>query len=161
MTQDQLAEALNYDPATGLFSWKRNGGHCRVGEVAGYIEKRGYRQIGIMGKLYRAHRLAWFYAYGEWPKFQIDHIDGDKANNALANLRDVKPRQNSENCRKAPKSNKSCGLLGVTFHKAANKWMAQIRTEGKHKSLGLFLDPLEAHQAYLTAKRELHKGCTI
>jgi hypothetical protein len=162
MTHDDLIGSLDYNAATGVFCWKKSiGTRNRVGDVAGYVEKRGYIQIKVGGKLHRAHRLAWFYVHGKWPEFQIDHIDGDKTNNAIANLRDVEPMRNSENVRKARISNKTSGLLGVTFHKPAKKWLAQIGAKGKHKYLGLFLDPLEAHQAYLTAKRELHEGCTI
>lgn len=90
----------------------------------------------------------------------IDHINGDGLNNRRANLRSVSNAVNAQNQRK-PKSNNKNGFLGVSWHKQSGKWEAKIGTDGKRKYLGLFDDPSIAHEAYLTAKRNLHEGCTI
>ena len=98
--------------------------------------------------------------YGTWPENQIDHINGVRHDNRIDNLRDVLQSTNAQNQRKPSATNK-CGFLGVNFHKCSNRWIAQIHVQGKKKHLGLFDTPKEAHEAYVTAKRELHEGCTI
>jgi hypothetical protein len=90
----------------------------------------------------------------------VDHIDGNPSNNAWANLRLVDKHVNLQNQRK-PHSNNMVGLLGVSVYKPNGKFKAQIMVDGRVRSLGYFLCPHEAHDAYLKAKRALHKGCTI
>ncbi len=97
---------------------------------------------------------------GEWPQGHIDHLDGDSLNHAWSNLRDVSNRLNGENRKKANSNNKSSGLLGVSRVKDG-RYAALIRVDGRLQRLGVFVDPQQAHQAYLTAKRQLHAGCTI
>lgn len=104
LTQEMLKELLHYDPETGVFTWAAHPplGHS-VGDVAGKASTRGYVHICFSKKLrmtrsiYSAHRLAWLYVYGAWPLQDIDHIDQNKSNNALANLRDVSRSQNCRN----------------------------------------------------------------
>lgn len=160
LTIEQLKNALNYDANTGVFIWKtRPSKAVKVGDVAGCVEKRiGYVTIGIAKRIYKAHRLAWLYAYGEWPKGLIDHINGDKADNRIANLRDVFADGNSQNIRKPNRRNKS-GFMGVIFFQ--KKWRASITVSGKTKWLGDYATPEEAHQVYLVAKRKYHGACTI
>lgn len=86
LTVERLRELLDYDPETGVFRWKEPRRKCRVGEVAGSLRKDGYVKIQVDGRFYQAHRLAWLCVYGVWPS-AIDHIDGNRANNAIANLR--------------------------------------------------------------------------
>lgn len=106
-----------------------------------------------------AHRLAWLYVYGEWPNGDIDHIDGDRLNNRIANLRDVSRRVNLENQRRPKACNKS-GFLGVkTFRD--QRFQARIQVRGVQLHLGTFDTPHEAHAAYVAAKRNLHQGCTL
>lgn len=160
LTAERLREVLAYDPETGIFRWKvsRPNG-VKPGNIAGTSHKDGYRYIKVLGSNWKAHRLAWLYVYGEWPKDVIDHINGESSDNRIANLRDVDRVVNAQNQRRAHKSNKSTGLIG-----AAKNWgqfRAGIRIGGKMKHLGNFKTPEEAHQAYLTAKRELHQGCAI
>ena len=160
LTIEQLKNALNYDANTGVFIWKtRPSKAVKVGDVAGCVEKRiGYVTIGIAKRIYKAHRLAWLYAYGEWPKGLIDHINGNKADNRIANLRDVFADGNSQNIRKPNRRNKS-GFMGVIFFQ--KKWRASITVSGKTKWLGDYATPEEAHQVYLVAKRKYHGACTI
>ena len=160
LTVEQLKHALDYDADTGVFIWRtRPGKAVKAGDVAGCVEKRiGYVTIGIAGRIYKAHRLAWLYAYGEWPKGLIDHINGNKADNRIANLRDVFADGNSQNVRKPNRRNKS-GFMGVIWYQ--NKWRASMSVNGKSKWLGDYSTPEEAHQVYLAAKRKYHAACTI
>lgn len=121
----------------------------------------GYVVIMIDGKSYQAHRLAWLYIYEKWPDNMIDHLNTIRDDNRITNLRDVEHNINIQNQRRAQKNNKSAGLLGVTFNKLAQKYVAQIKLNGKNKYLGLFDNAEDAHEAYLEAKRQYHAGCTI
>lgn len=115
MNADRLRQLLDYDPAIGHFTWKINGkgGGQVAGKRAGSIDKQaGYEQVGIDGKLYRSHRLAWLYVHGEWPSGQIDHINGIRSDNRLANLRAVSNQVNGQN-RHAANKNNGRKLLGV------------------------------------------------
>ena len=160
LTVEQLKDALTYDPNTGEFVWKtRPSKAVKTGDAAGCVEKRiGYVTIGIKGRIYKAHRLAWLYTYGQWPNGLIDHINGDKADNRIANLRDVFADGNSQNVRKPNSRNKS-GFMGVIWFQ--NKWRASMSVNGKSKWLGDYNTPEEAHQVYLEAKRRYHAACTI
>lgn len=157
LTQEILKQFVHYDPESG-FMTRTNAYHkSKIGKVASSRNKKGHiqMQVGGFGN-YLVHRLAWLYVYGAWPKNQIDHIDGDKSNNRIANLRDVTNSENSQN-RYGPTSwNKSSRLLGVTFHKKTGKWMAAIRKGNLRKHIGLFQNAEDAHAAYLKEKAILH-----
>jgi len=173
LTQDRLKELLNYDSDTGVFTWRiaRKGSGRLVGDVAGCLaphsngvggkaRTRDLVLIGIDYKLYRAHRLAWFYVHGSWPN-KIDHINGDPTDNRIVNLRDVTSQINSQNIRKSQPYN-STGMLGVAVDKSRNCFKSEIRLpDGKKKFLGRFKTAEEAHNAYVYAKRIYHEGCTI
>lgn len=109
-----------------------------------------------------AHRLAWVHVHGSWPAGDIDHINGDKLDNRIANLRDVTRSVNKENMRSARGDNK-VGLLGVHVRRqnTTRPYVASIRVSGKLIHLGAHNTPEAAHAAYLEAKRRLHSGCTI
>jgi len=128
--------------------------------VAGSIGQDGYWFITICGKRYAASRLAWFYVYGEWPKNVIDHKDHDITSNSIANLRDISCAENSQNQVK-PHKDSSTGFLGVRFHAHKNLYQARIQTGGKRIALGCYKTAEEAHEAYVSAKRNLHSTCTI
>jgi len=150
---------VRYDPETGIFTrLVRTSNRIKIGDVAGSLSRYGYLEFQLYGKLRKAHRLAWLYMTGEWPVGEIDHRDTDRTNNRFSNLRDVTSLGNKQN-RRAPNKNSSTGLLGVSPKR--DKWKAQIRANGKNRHLGTFTTPMEAHAAYLKAKRELHEGCTI
>lgn len=159
LTAARLRELLSYDPTTGLFKWRVNRrGGCKAGSVAGVNDGRGYIKTTIDGRPCRAHRLAWLYVYGEWPAHQIDHINGVRSDNRLANLREATNAQNLQNQRKANSKNK-CGLLGVGPF--GDKWRAQISYYGTTKHLGLFETPELAHAVYLEAKAAMHPFQTL
>ena len=113
LTAERLREVLDYGPDTGVFTWKiRTNSRVKVGDVAGALRPDGYIQISIDGRLHRAHRLAWLYVTGESPPDQIDHINGVRDDNRIANLRLATSAENKQNLRRAKSRNKT-GFLGV------------------------------------------------
>lgn len=158
LTQDRLKEVLHYDSETGVFTWtSRVGSKVVVGAEAGTTKTENgltYVGIGLDYKMYKAHRLVWLYVNGSWPEGGLDHIDGDGANNRIENLRPCNQTQNMQNVR-AHKGSAS-GLLGVSWESRTKKWRAQIKAGDYHKRLGRFDDKIQAHQAYLVAKAQLH-----
>lgn len=161
ITRDELMDRLSYDQETGLFHWvKPLNPLIKAGDLAGstrHISR--YVNIGFGGRYYKAHRLAWLWVYGEWPNQHIDHINGDRTDNRIANLRDVSRTINNQNIHGPRRDNKSTGILGV--HKHASKWRGQLQANGKLYQTGVFATPQEAQAAYLELKRRLHEGCTI
>ena len=150
LTAEQLREVLDYNPVTGIFTWKvcRGCGCPRVGEVAGTPSSKGYIVISLRYKRYKAHRLAWLHFYGKWPEDQIDHKDTIKTNNSIDNLR---PATNSQNMANALRHN---GLKGVTYDRG--RWIAQITKNRRKTYLGSFSTKEEAHAAYALKAKELH-----
>jgi len=161
ITAHRVRQVLDYNPETGIFKWTCCPSSRRLnGEVAGAVDALGYVVISIDGVRYHGHRVAWLYVHGEWPKFVIDHINGNPGDNRIANLRDVSRRVNQQNMRRAMKNNTS-GALGVSRAKKEQKWKAQIGVNGTNLHLG-YSDSIDgAHALYLAAKRRLHPGCTI
>lgn len=151
-----LRSVLDYNPITGVFVWKvRSSARTYPGDVAGCSDKEGYRQITYRRRTYFAHRLAWLYVYGEWPKAKTDHINGDKADNRIDNLRDVTQSQNMQNQYRAMKNSRT-GFLGVRTGKRGNRFAAVININGKQQRLGWFSSPEEAHEVYMNAKKSSH-----
>jgi hypothetical protein len=150
---DELKALLTYSYSTGEFVWRKNG------ERAGTTRPDGRVSIMIRYRAYRAHRLAWMYVNGSMPTLDIDHIDGNPANNAIANLREVTRSVNMQNQRRA-RSDNSTGMLGVQ-NRGTGKFRAEIALAGKRIYLGTFTDPVAAADAYLKAKRAYHEGCTL
>lgn len=158
LTREQLVAEYSYDPSTGLFYRLSDRVGAPRGQVLGRLTSSRYLQIAVGGKAFSAHRLAWLYMTGEWPKHMVDHINGVRHDNRWSNLRDVTRSVNMENQRKAMRTNKS-GFLGVSVHKLG--FQAAIHTAGKCHYLGIYRTPQEAHSVYLEAKRRLHKGNTL
>lgn len=152
ISQGRLREILHYDPDTGVFTW-RDARHSRVrsGQVAGTLHGAGYRLIGIDGRKYRAARLAWLYVYGVWPTYFIDHRNGVRDDDRIANLREATASENQQNA--VPRANKT-GVIGVSSH--GGRYRARITLGRKKKHLGYFDTRELAHQAYLSAKTVLH-----
>ena len=151
---DRLKFLYTYNPNDGLFyrnitsnfRWKK-------GQVAGTDSGHGYIKINIDGKQNYAHRLAWMYFYGEIPNETIDHINGNRADNRIENLRLLKKEENNQNF--VSKKNKS-GLQGVSWSKDRKKWIAQISINNKTKRIGRFATKEAAFEAYLSAKNKHH-----
>lgn len=157
ISAERARELLCYDKDTGIFNWRVDRSNIKAGTEIKCLSN-GYVQIQINSKGYRAHRLAWLYTYGEWPKLFIDHINGDRSDNRISNLRDVSAQINSQNVRAASRGSEA-GLLGVTANK--KRWSAGVIVDRKRIHLGTYDTPEQAHEAYLVAKRRLHEGCTI
>lgn len=146
---------LRYDPETGEFWWKQARKGRSIGKPAGSRYPIGYiyiklKEAGESGIL--AHRVAWLLTYGEWPEEEIDHINGDRADNRIRNLRSVTRRGNSLNRKR--NSNNSSGVCGVSFHKHSRRWAACIIINGKNVWLGRFKTIDEAVAVRKAAERE-------
>lgn len=162
LTAERVRELLNYDPETGVFTWKvdRVAGRpatnirARAGDIAGNINAWGYRVIGIDGCQSPAHRLAWLHVYGEWPHSIIDHANGDRSDNRLENLRLADDSANLQNMRLHDRN--KCGFKGVhkTDRHSNRPWIASITVRGKTHYLGSHETPEEAHEAYKAAARK-------
>ena len=153
LTADRLRELLNYDPETGVFTWRVGRKKCRVGAIAGCLSN-GYIAVMLEGRYYRCHRLAWLHFYGVWPSREIDHANRVRSDNRIANLREVSSSQNKQNTPR--QKNNTSGFRGVSWHKRDSRWQAKIALHGKRRFLGLFDSPEEASAAYEAAAAELH-----
>jgi hypothetical protein len=147
-------DRLDYDPDTGYFVWKVANKRRRAGERAGYVGGGGYVYIGINRQLILAHRLVWWFVYGRGPMGDIDHINRDKTDNRLSNLRDVTESQNLMN-RPAPRNNTS-GQKGVSWHAKEKRWRAKITVNKKTMFLGSFSTIEDAGSAYRAASVKYH-----
>lgn len=134
ITAQELKSKLSYDPETGEFHWKHPQSRMSARGCAGAIDAYGYVVIRINKKLYKAHRLAWLYVTGDWPKNGLDHKNRVKDDNRFANLRDVSQSRNMHNARRNPKS----GAVGVVWDASRQKWRAQIKVGYKNICLGRF-----------------------
>ena len=161
ITASRLKELIEYCPNTGLMIWKKdnsNPNRIKAGSFVGTVTKKGYVNVQIDKKMYKAHRLAWLYVYGEMPSKQIDHINGVRSDNRISNLREANNLQNSHNRRK-PNNVSTTGFLGVV--KKKDRFQSRINVNGKRFHLGCFDTAEEAYAAYVSAKRIYHEFCTI
>lgn len=149
ITQARVLEVLNYDPVTGLFAYKSGRGN------GGTHTKDGYLQLKVDGAIYFAHRLAWLYVHGQWPADQIDHRNGVRGYNRIANLREASPSENAQN--KGVRVGTASRFPGVVWHERDKRWQAQIRKDGRLYYLGGFADEASAARAYVEAKAKLHE----
>lgn len=152
LSQTRLKELLTYDKDTGVFTWRRRrGGKAAVGRCAGARDFYGYVVIRLDGVLYKAHRLAWFYSHGVWPEENIDHINRDKSDNRLKNLRLAGQSLNMHNANRRAGSS---GVVGVTWDAQRRKWHARIKIDYVNKFLGRF----DKKDAAIKAREEAVKN---
>lgn len=155
LTKQILESQLEYNPETGIFINKiTRARRSRKGLPAGSKEKTGYIRIIVNYKPYRAHRLAWLYMTGEFPKNMIDHINCDKSDNRFCNLREAAMSQNKFN--QGEQSNNQSGHKGVSIHKQTGKWRARGNKNGKETHLGLFERKEDAIYAYVKFAESNH-----
>ncbi|HDC4389194.1 TPA: HNH endonuclease [Enterobacter cloacae] len=155
LTQERLKELFQYNSYTGVFTRiKSTSSRAIKGDIAGTTNSHGYLRFCVDGVVYLSHRLAWLYVYGEFPEGIMDHINGDRKDNRIANLRVVSLRQNALN-RKIQSTNTS-GIKGVSWCRNSKKWKASIMYEGKHINVGSFSDKQEAAEAIKKARAEIH-----
>jgi Demerecviridae HNH endonuclease len=152
----EICELLEYNPETGEFRWSRalsgRNGKARRGAIAGSLHSGGYIEIGIAGQRYFAHRLAWYFVHGVWPRDEIDHINTDKTDNRIANLREATSQQNHWNC--GPRRRNASGIKGVYWDKRRQCWQAGIRVSGKNIHLGSFKTKEAAAHARVEAEKK-------
>jgi hypothetical protein len=154
LTQEQLKEILHYDPETGIFRWRVSTAHrVKPWDVAGTKTDTGYILIGHKNISLKAHRLAWLYMTGEWPKHQIDHKDGSPSNNSWQNLRQATHKQNLEN--QPLRQDNTSGFRGVSWDKKKKKWEANLGHYRKKIFIGYFDTAEEAAQAAAAKRAEL------
>ena len=155
MNEELIKRLLRYDPISGNLYWLQDRRKYKAGSVAGRPHKSsGYIRVEIAGKGMSAHRVAWFLHYGSWPKDQVDHINQNKTDNRIENLREATNGQNRANTRSSSKH----GLKGVSFKPwlKDRPWEARITSDKKVMSLGCYATKEEAHQAYCEAAKRLH-----
>lgn len=144
LDHDCLLEALSYCPSTGNFTWNyTKGSRAAKGSIAGSIEDDGYRVIRLNNKLYKAHRLAWFYCFKEWPLLDIDHINRNRSDNSLDNLREVTRTLNNTNTA----ARNSTGAKGVYANSCGKSYMAKVSRNYKSNYLGNFSSIEKADEA--------------
>lgn len=151
-SKEKVVGLLDYDPTTGVFTWRVKRGRNRVNFPAGRVRaKNGYAEIGIGKRTYLTHRLAWLVMTGSWPGagMEIDHINGHRADNRWCNLRVATKSQNKRNTR--PQSNCKSGVRGVS-RVDSGKWEANIKAEGRFIKLGRFVDFEDAVRARRAAE---------
>jgi len=158
LQHSDLIAALSYDPDTGAFVWNTRPylpacWNTRYAGTRAGANSRGYVVIGLFGKLYEAHRLAWFYVTGKMPSGIIDHADRDKGNNRFLNLRECNRRENAVNSGRP--SHNTSQFKGITYRKDCRKWQAQIKNHGRTIYLGVFETKESAHTAYCAAGRAM------
>lgn len=157
ITQQLLEQLFSYDPNEGVLRWKAQRGPIRAGRIAGHLTRNGYRSVSItldgIERSYLVHRIVWFRQTGQWPKNVIDHVNGDKNDNRLRNLRDVSLIENGQNTRKA-----RAGVpVGVSkrVYNYGTRYVAQLKYQGHKYHLGEYRSMEEARGAYLKKRHEL------
>lgn len=160
LTAERVRDTLNYDPETGALSWKiRMGSRAMPGKPITCLDSHGYIVLRLDRRLYRAHRIAWLHATGAHPEHDIDHINGQRSDNRLSNLRDVPRSINLQNSN-ATVTKARAGLCGAVFDRRSGKYLPSIVANGKRVLLGTHKTPESAHLAYMAAKAALHAGAT-
>lgn len=155
LTLQRANEAFRYDPDTGFLTWRSTlNSRSPAGTPAGSRSNRGYQRIKVDGERYQAHRVAWLIYYGVWPSGQIDHIDNNRINNAISNLRECNTAQNQHN-QPLRRANRS-GAKGVSWCRAKARWHVQVRAAGKIHQGGYFDSLDQAALAATTLRNQLH-----
>jgi hypothetical protein len=146
ITLDELEDLLNYNPNTGIFTNRIDRGYqALAGKPTGSYNSSGYIVLKIKQERYMAHRLAWFYVTGNWPKDKIDHINGIRDDNKFSNLREATVTQNNANTKPSK-----------GYRKRGDTYQAYISINNKFVSLGTFKKEEEAAEAYKKAHRKIH-----
>lgn len=152
---DYLNKYMDINLITGELRWKESSRNCKKGDLIGSIDDRGYRRVFLKGKHIRIHRLVWLLAYGSFPNEDIDHINGNKLDNSLDNLRLVSDFENLQNSKR--RLDNTSGVKGVSWHKQHNAWQARIAVNGVRKSLGYFSSIEDAEKSIREERELLHK----
>lgn len=151
-----IRQLFAYDSEAGCFtSLVRRGKRWPPGQIAGTLDpSNGYRKLRFRGRQHFEHRLVWLWVHGEWPAAQVDHINGNRSDNRIANLRLATARENSRNA--GMSRNNTSGYKGVFWERGCGKWRASITVNRKTIHLGVFVSAPEAHAAYCAAAKKYH-----
>lgn len=155
LTQEILHDLFRYNKQVGLLIRRYKRGKAEAGTSSTAKDRDGYLVVGIKGKLYRAHRVIWFYVHGSWPKGDIDHINRVKDDNRIHNLRDVTRSQNKQN--QGPSKNCKSGIKGVYWCNQSSKWRAGICHQGRQWVIGEYKTIEAAASAYATEAARVHE----
>ena len=151
MTYEDAFKHFILNGVSGELIWRVTASsRAMAGSIAGSIHNKGYLMVRLKGNGYLAHRIVWLLTYGKYPNGMIDHIDGNKLNNSIYNLRDVNESINKKNSKKY--SNNTSGYAGVKFNKKYNRWSACYRSENKNFHIGSFDTAQEANKAVIKAR---------
>ncbi|MCI1050060.1 HNH endonuclease [Stenotrophomonas maltophilia] len=153
ITAQDVRDKYDYNPDTGVFVFRAGK---KAGMVCGAVHPDGYLLIAVKNKCQRAHRMAWLYVHGEHPAGEIDHINGVRDDNRIANLRVTDRRGNMQN-QHGPKKNSRCSSVGVGYRPKTGQYVARIQTVGGRLYLGCFRNELDASNAYQAAKKIYHQ----
>ena len=160
LTQERVRELFDYDYENGWLIRKQTRAGIPWNKPCGHKPIcNGYGRVCIDGKGYFAHRIIWLWHYGSWPSNQTDHLDRNKINNRIENLRDATGSENEQN--KGLKGTNSSGFPGVSWHKRDKKYQAYIKINKKQIHIGCFTAAEEAHLAYQLAKIKYHPTSPI
>jgi len=147
LTHEYLVSVLRYEPETGDWFWlKRMQAVIYKGDKAGTLNRAGYAQIKVCGKVIYSHVLAWFYMTGEWPNIKVEHENQAKNDNRWLNLRLATTSQNGAN--RGKQANNSSGWKGVCWDKSRKLFTVQVTFQGEHLNLGRFRCPTKAAIVY-------------
>lgn len=154
----ELLQLLHYDPETGCFFWRINGKKRGIWQRAGGLKPHGYEVIGVGYHRYYSHRLAIYYTTGQWPSGQVDHINGNRSDNRLSNLRVATHQENQRN--RCLQRNNTSGTPGVHWSTGQKRWISRIKIDGRMRQLGTFIDKDEAIRARKEAEKEIFGSFT-
>jgi len=155
-THEELKSLFIYGTSTGNFYRKTSPcNSVKIGDKAGTVKANGYTYIRFQGKQQAAHRLAWLFIYGRWPTKRLDHINGDKADNRMCNLRLVTQSENQLNRKLCSRS--STGIKGVSTHSASGKYQVTLSVDGVKRHFGLF-GSIELAELVARGAREKYHG---
>ena len=150
-----LKDTLAYDPTVGKFTWKTRAALCvRPGYTAGCLNEQGYIQIRFKKKIYKVHRLVWLFEHGNWPKNNLDHLNGIRSDNRIQNLRECTAKTNCQNYERYRSGN----LVGASYHKHVKRWVSRWAFDGKMFYLGYYDTEKEASDAYWQFDKEWNSG---
>lgn len=153
LTQARLKEAYNYDSETGFLTRKVDcGTRWRRGEIVGTIQVNGYRSVSLGSRRFLAHRLIWLYVFGRWPAADIDHINRNRDDNRISNLREATRGQNNINSK--VQHNNTSGYKGAYYDRRRKCWYAEIWVNNQKIFLGRYETAANAGAAYLEAAKK-------
>ena len=154
LNQSSLKELVLYDPETGIFVWKKGRAGASAGKKIGCLKPSGYIVALVNGKLHRLHRLAWLYTTGEWPKHEIDHINGNRSDNRFCNLREATKAQNNWN--KKVRKDSKVGVKNVIYYPKWGAYYVRITANKITQNFGPFKTKDEAEKVSLEKRKEIH-----